>query len=246
MKKSSHRIAGLAAAAGSIVLLAAMPQTTNAKQQVDPDWPCAARKVLEMSAGQIWDGPGLETAGKWQDDDAIRKLSTYLISRRVKLEDAEAAVKKYADGLPAADRDVKLTGLFAAVLARSNDDRKIVISGIERFNKRQIELAAKIEATDEGKEALKNAKSDAGGGESAGAPAMSTEAHVPAVPGEGATVMEDGGAGAITEETSEKYRWDIRIFQERQQNIPLACEIPGLIDERAGAIARAIRSQMKS
>jgi hypothetical protein len=36
------------------------------------------------------------------------------------------------------------------------------------------------------------------------------------------------------------------VFQEKQANIPIACEIPQLMDERAGAIARAIRAQMKS
>jgi hypothetical protein len=129
------------------------------------------------------------------------------------------------------------------VLSRSNDDRKIVISGIERFNKRQIELAKKIEATDEGKEALQNAQNAPGDGSDLPAGI----AHVPAAPeAAGPPVVEDGGASATTEQTSEKYRWDIRIFQERQQSIPLACEIPGLIEERAGAIARAIRAQMKS
>jgi len=43
-----------------------------------------------------------------------------------------------------------------------------------------------------------------------------------------------------------KYKWEVRVFQEKQANIPLACEIPELIDQRAGDIARAIRAQMKS
>ena len=43
-----------------------------------------------------------------------------------------------------------------------------------------------------------------------------------------------------------KYKWEVRAFQEKQANIPLACEIPQLIDERAGDVARAIRAEMKS
>lgn len=42
----------------------------------------------------------------------------------------------------------------------------------------------------------------------------------------------------------EKYNWDVRVFAERQQSIPLACEIPVLIEQRLFAIAREIRAHM--
>lgn len=42
----------------------------------------------------------------------------------------------------------------------------------------------------------------------------------------------------------EKYNWDVRVFNERQQSIPLACEVPVLIEQRLFAIAREIRAQM--
>ena len=44
----------------------------------------------------------------------------------------------------------------------------------------------------------------------------------------------------------EKFNWAQRIFQERQSNIPLACELPVLIEERLYALARAIRADMKT
>ncbi len=110
-----------------------------------PDWPCVYRKVPELSAATIWDGPAITDTTSWLKDEQVRKLSEYLISRRVKVEDAEAAIKKFADGLPADTHDAKLTELFAAVLTRTNDDRKVVMSGIERFHKRQLERAKEIE-----------------------------------------------------------------------------------------------------
>jgi hypothetical protein len=111
--------------------------------------------------------------------------------------------------------------LFSAVLTRTNDDRKVVMSGIERFHKRQLERAAEIE-----KEGL----------------------QIPPENEIGLTDESAGPAGEISQLSSkeEKYKWEIRTFQEKQANIPIACEIPQLIDQRAGDIARAIRAQMKS
>ena len=205
------------------------PALAKDKEYGDPNWPCISRKVAEISPAQIWDGPGLDAATEWQNDDEIRKLSAYLIARRLKLEDVEAAIKKYADGVAADKRDTKLTELFAGVLSRSNDDRKLVMSGIERFHKRQLELAKKIEATG----ATVPDANEGSTNPTAAAAAAAGPSEQDATVGEAKTAQE-------------KYRWDVRIFQERAQNLPLACEVPGLIEERAGAIARAIRALMKS
>ena len=185
------------------------------------EWPCVYRKVPILSAATIWDGPAITDTTSWRKDEAIRKLSQYLVSRRVKEVDAEAAIKKFAAGLPADTRDAKLTDLFAAVLTRTNEDRKVVMSGIERFHKRQLERAKEIE-----KEGI----------------------NLPPETDSGVTDDSNGPAGEISQLSSkeEKYKWEVRTFQEKQANIPIACEIPQLIDERAGAIARAIRAEMKS
>ena len=44
----------------------------------------------------------------------------------------------------------------------------------------------------------------------------------------------------------EKFNWAQRIFQERQSNIPMACELPVILEERLYALSRAIRGNMKS
>ena len=191
----------------------------TAAEKPTSDWPCVWRRVDELSAGTIWDGPDLATAANWQKDDKIRTLSAYIISRRIKLEEAEAAIKKFADEQPADTRDQKLTELFAAALSRTNEERKTVISGIVRFHKRQLARAAEIE-----KQGI----------------VVPKEGDVP--------TTEPIPAGEIDKlsEKDEKYKWEVRVFQERQQNIPIACEIPQLMDERAGAVARAIRALMKT
>ena len=42
----------------------------------------------------------------------------------------------------------------------------------------------------------------------------------------------------------EQYNWDARVFTERQQSLPLACEVPVLIEQRLFELGRAIRAHM--
>lgn len=222
IKSVLRRAAWLAALAALAPLGAALAPAFAAEPAKDnAEWPCVYRKVPVLSAATIWDGPAITDTASWRKDETIRKLSQYLISRRVKEDEAEAAIKKYAAGLPADTHDAKLTELFAAVLTRTNEDRKLVMSGIERFHKRQMERAQEIE-----KEGI----------------------QLPPENSEGLTDEANGPAGEISKLSSkeEKYKWEVRTFQEKQANIPIACEIPQLIDQRAGDIARAIRAEMKS
>ncbi len=180
-----------------------------------PDWPCVQRKVPTISSGQIWDGPSIDAIKEF--DPAVRDLTEILESRRVSAEDAEKAIKEYAASIPEAERDAKLTQLFAAFLDVINSDRAFVMTRVEDFQKRQKARAAELER-------------------------------------EGQTLAEKGIAATdellptetkLTPEQQE-YNWNARIFQERQQNLTMACEIPTLIEQRAYEIARLIRSQMKS
>lgn len=213
-------VSGIAAMA-TVALIAAPTFAEDAKPELKKDeWPCIYRKVPQLSAAMIWDGPEITDTASWHKDDAIRKLSQYVISRRVKVDEADAAIKKYAAGLPEDQRDAKLTELFSAVLTRTNEDRKTVMNGIEKFHKRQVERSKDIE-----KEALELQ------------PEEQAAAEDPAA---------DVGVAGRASDAEEKYKWEIRTFQEKQANIPIACEIPQLIDERAGEVARAIRAEMKS
>lgn len=216
-------------AVGCVVVVST--SATRARDAATPDWPCIARKVIELDAATIWDGPPIEEAKKsWMNDDAVRKLSAYVIARRLKEDEVDAAIKKFADGLAADKRDAKLTELFAAALSRTNDERKLVMSGIERFHKRQLARAKEIEAQ---------------------GITLPTDAPAVQMPAEGQGTSGPAGkiddvAQAAKDDPEERMKWEVRVFQERQQNIPIACEIPQLMDERAGLVARLIRAQMKS
>ena len=216
---ASFSLFAIEAQAAKLVGKDTVQNDTLAKDADKRDWPCIARKVPEISPATIWDGPAIDAAlTTWRNDETLRKLSQYVISRRLTVEEVETAIKKYADSLPDGERDGKLTELFAGALSRINDDRKLVMAGIERFHKRQLERAKEIEAKGSGQK--------------------TTDAAVP-------TTIPPGDVNQpITAE--EKYNWEIRIFQERQASIPIACEIPQLMEERAGAVARAIRANMKS
>ena len=186
-----------------------------------PDWPCMQRKVETISAAQIWDGPPIDGLKGWENDEKIQELTGVLESRRVSLEDAEKAIKEYAAAQPEGERDRKLTLLFASVLSKINTDRKFVIGRIEEFQKRQKGRAAELE-----REGQKLGEKNQ--------PIPSPDS-----PGAGAADFK------LTPE-QETYNWNARIFQDRQQNLAVACDIPGLIEARAFDIAKLIRAQMKS
>lgn len=121
------------------------PLPSPAEVAGSPDWPCMQRKVETISSAQVWDGPALPDEKDWQNDNKIRELTSVLESRRVPLEDAEKAIKEFAQAQPEAERDQKLTQLFASVLAKINSDRKFVIGRVEEFQKRQKARAAELE-----------------------------------------------------------------------------------------------------
>lgn len=194
--------------------------TAHAKDLANPDWPCVWRKTLTLDAATIWDGPAIDAADNaWRKNDAVRTLSEILVIRRIKIEDAEAEIKKFAQSVPEAQRDAQLKDLFVAVLTRTNEERKTVVSGIERFHKRQLARAKQIEEK--------------------GITLPDQGAPLPTAP-ISATEIDK-----VTPE-QEGFDWEVRVFLERQKNIPLACEIPQIMDERVGALARAIRAEMKS
>lgn len=180
-------------------------------------WPCVQRRVENVSVGQIWDGPPIEGIKGWYRDHDLVDLIDYISSRRVNVDDAEKAIKKYAEGIPEADRDAKMTTLFAAAFDKFTNQRRQVMSGILKYQSSQQARAIELEKQS-------TAISD-------------LESKRPA------GVYDDTPEIA---DAREKFNWAQRIFQERQSNIPLACELPVLIEERLYAVARAIRGEMKS
>jgi hypothetical protein len=178
------------------------------------DWPCIQRKVATLTSAQMWDGPDVDGLTGWRDNEDMAKLIAVLVSRRVPLDQAAAALAQFAAAQPHDKRDGALKVLFAGLLSTINNDRAAVMNGIERFQRRQKARAAEIERQDG---ELRQLKERAAGDENARTQLAAAE---------------------------EKHNWDVRIFTERQQSLPLACEVPVVIEQRLFELAREIRSHM--
>lgn len=204
-----------APAPGAASPIAAVDAATVAASE--NNWPCVQIKMQNIDAAAVWDGPPIDNLNDWFKDGDITQLVTTAVGRRTSLADVEKAVEAYAKSVPEAERDAKLTQLFAGVLSTANTQRAGIINGVERYQKRQRENAKEVER--QGAEVAKLEES---------APEDLTKPY------------------PELDQAREKYDWFTRVFQERQANIPIACELPTLIEQRVFAVARAIRAQMKS
>jgi hypothetical protein len=111
----------------------------------DPDWPCIQRKVPELSAAAVWQGPPIEEAlENWREDAEVVALVEELAARRTPMDEAKAAVADFAAKLAPGDRERRLTLVFAGVLASLDNERNEVMSGIERYARKQKEMAEQI------------------------------------------------------------------------------------------------------
>lgn len=191
---------------------------TSDAPPLDPntDWPCIQHKQPTLTAAQMWDGPAIADEGKSSDDDTIRKLVLVVTSRRLPMEEVEKAIAEYAKSQPETERDKRLTELFEATLAEINSKRSLVMQGIEKFQRRQITRSKKLEQE--------------------GIDLAELQKKAEADPSLTSSLLE----------AQQRYDWDARVFQDRQQNMPLACEVPVLIEQRVFAVAQAIRAQMSN
>jgi hypothetical protein len=132
-----------------------------AAMNTDPDWPCIQRKVPELSLGQIWNGPELpQSARDWSNDREMTALVKELAARRVPLADAQKQIRDFAAVLPADQKNARMTMLVQGLFDYMNHERSQVISGIARYARNQIELAARLRKEASEVDALR-AKSDA-------------------------------------------------------------------------------------
>lgn len=128
-----------------IVGLSALAAPAATAAGNDPDWPCVQRKVTEISAGQVWNGPSLDGLGdSWRTDGNLADLARTIASRRTDMAEAKQKIAAFAAA--GADKNRRLTLLFAGVLATINAERSSIIAGIGRYARRQQGLAQKISA----------------------------------------------------------------------------------------------------
>jgi len=185
-----------------------------ARDEKTPNWPCIQRKVDNLSPGQVWDGPPIKDLKGWWSDKPTMKLINLLEARRTSKEDAEKAIKEFAAAQPDDKRDAALTLVFAGLFDKANSTRRGVMNGIERYFKAQEKRALKIEQ-------------------------MGSELNK-LDPAEDASEEDNKNSN----DAKTDYDWAARIFQERQSNMPLACEVPVLIEQHLFQVAQLIRQSM--
>lgn len=115
-----------------------------ATESFAPDWPCIQRLVPELAASQMWAGPPAEDNGDPGADGEMTQLAHELASRSTPMEEAEAAIDHFAEGLAPEERSGQLAHLFHDVLQQINQERSQIIAGIKRYTVKQQHLAEKI------------------------------------------------------------------------------------------------------
>ena len=196
-------------------LLLSMPAHVAARDNSNPSWPCVQRKIPTLTSTQVWDGPAVEDVKGWDGDPGVRDVVLMLSDRRVPLQSAEARLAEYAKGETNELRSAHLTLVFAGVFDKLHTLRNSVMSGLERYLRAQQERAAELERQGEEIARLK-------------IEASSNEA-----------------AKAKLDAALERFAWAQKIFEERQESLTFACELPVRIDARIFALGKAASELIK-
>jgi hypothetical protein len=194
-----------------LTMAAASKAPAQADERRGADWPCAQPKVPQMSAAAMWDGPSIADVGNaWQDDPKIKDLVIRLAARRTPLDAAEKAITGFITG-SAAEKQEKAKLLFAGLFDSLSEQRGDVMSGIERVDRKQKDLADKIRTDVTTLHDLQDQSSP-----------------------------DQSKINALASEVE----WSTRIYEDRRKTIRYVCEAPTTIEQRAFALARAIRKTL--
>lgn len=187
-----------------------------AQPRSDPDWPCIQRKVPTLGIGSIWTGPDVEEAGPWGDDRDAAQFARKLASRKTDLKEVDALIDEFLNKVDPAEKAKRLTHVFAGIFEVINGERNLVIGGIVRYAQGQQRLAERIR--DE-------------------ADKVSETRHGP---------VEDSAQLASKEASEQEnaFNWDRRIFEERKKSVSYVCEVPTILEQRLGELARKIQAKI--
>lgn len=198
---------------GALLLLAPLALgTPGAAQTAQSDWPCKQVRVPDIALGGVWSGPSIDAERRnWRNDAAVADLVSHVAPRRTPLETAEKLIADFAAA--AGDkRKARLTMLFAGLYDRMNDERREVVTGLDRFGRRLKEMAEKTRDETQSLYALQGRK--------------------PADP-------------EAVKKAAEALQWRVRLFEEQRKMVTYVCESPALIEQRFGALARAVMGGME-
>jgi hypothetical protein len=127
-----------------VAIVACWTQSALALDPRYPDWPCQQLKVPGIAIASVWNGPPIEIGDAAKPTDAKQAdLVSRLAARRTPMEDARKLVADYIVGT-SAEKQEKAKTLFAALYSTLNAQRDEVMSGIERFSRKQKAAADDI------------------------------------------------------------------------------------------------------
>lgn len=197
------------------VALAITAGPALAQPRSNPDWPCVQRKVPTLSPGQFWTGPDVAGAGSWGDDADAAVLAQKIASRRTELSEVDPLIDAYVAKAPAADKAKGLTHVYAGVFEVLNGERDKVMNGIARYAQGQRRMAERIR----------------------------DEADTISQTKDGPSAADAREVSKEQSDIETKFAWDRRIFQERSQSLTYVCEVPQLLEQRLGELARKIQAR---
>ena len=126
----------------AILLTGIGTSAAAAPRTADPDWPCQQVKVGELSVASYWAGPAVDPAtDNWQQDAGVARLVGTITQRRLPMDQAAERIAAFAK---TTDKQHTLPLLFAGVFDVLNRERETVINGLDRFGRRQKELATNL------------------------------------------------------------------------------------------------------
>lgn len=180
----------------------------------DKNWPCIQRKVITLSAGQMWPGIVLEKQDtSWKTNEKISKLIKSIFPRRVDLKQTAKIIDQFAVQQPTGS-DKIYEQIFAGLLNETNSIRQEIISGIGRFAKRQQQLAERIKKTR--RQVTELEKKD-------------TAVTL--------TKLEDQQLTKL----EQQLEWDQRIYEERELSMDYVCEAPVILSQRLFTLAKQLK-----
>jgi hypothetical protein len=129
-----------------LVMAVGLASSARAADPRNPDWPCVQVKVPELSVAAMWAGPPIDDVGRtWEDDAKVKDLVARLAARRLPLEEAQRVATDFLAGSGDA-KQARGKLLFAGLFATLDRLRSEVITGIERYTRRQREFAEQVRA----------------------------------------------------------------------------------------------------
>jgi hypothetical protein len=128
----------------AIAMAACLTRPAFALDPRYPDWPCQQLKVPGISIANVWTGPSIEAIDTAKSTDPKEaELVSRLAARRTPIEDARKLIADFIVGTDQEKQD-KAKTVFAALYSTLNAQRDQVMSGIERFSRKQKTAAEEI------------------------------------------------------------------------------------------------------